>query len=61
MGKKQQRTIAVDAATIERIAKHGHFRDSYCSIINRLLDRVEKLEREELAKLVGETEDEQKR
>jgi len=41
VAKKKTRTIAVDEATLERIAKHGRFKDSYCKIINRLLDFVE--------------------
>lgn len=59
MAKKQQRTIAVDTATLERIARHGHFRDSYCSIINRLLDIVEKRDKELLNEILGEQKDEQ--
>lgn len=41
VAKKRQRTIAVDTATMERLSKHGRFKDSYCSIINRLLDSYE--------------------
>lgn len=47
MAKKKTRTIAVDEATLERIAKHGRFKDSYCTIINRLLDFVEASEDEQ--------------
>ena len=46
MAKKKTRTIAVDEATLERIARHGRFKDSYCKIINRLLDFIEASENE---------------
>ncbi|MBT93243.1 MAG: hypothetical protein CMA60_00250 [Euryarchaeota archaeon] len=47
MASKKTRTIAVDEATLERIARHGRFKDSYCKIINRLLDAVEAIETQE--------------